>query len=154
MSLAGSGQFELAARVTGREHPRLQALLVALSVPAVATVLYFCDPAGAPVWAQCPFHLISGLHCPGCGSIRALHALVHGEVAAALGFNALAMTALPFLAWPWLSNVSLALRGRRLPEPVLPRWVGWGVLAVVLAFWVLRNIPAWPLTLLAPQGMT
>jgi hypothetical protein len=55
---------------------------------AVATVLFFCDPAQVPIYPVCLFHRVTGLDCPGCGSLRALHELLHGNLAAAVHFNA------------------------------------------------------------------
>lgn len=131
-------------------HPRLRAALVVLAVPAAAVLLYFWNPAGFPLWVRCPFHAITGLFCPGCGTLRALHELVHGHVLAAIDLNVLSMTALPFLAYPFLSEVTFALRGRPLPALRVGPWWGWLVFALVLTFWVLRNVPVEPFTLLAP----
>ena len=40
-----------------------------------------------------------GVRCPGCGSLRALHALAHGDLKAALAFNAPLVIALPVIAF-------------------------------------------------------
>ena len=91
----------------------------------------------------CAFHAITGLHCPGCGLTRMLHALVHGDVARAWSMNPLAMIALPLLA------AMLAQWG--LARPMLPAWFdryahdGRVWIVALLAFGVLRNLPmfAW-----------
>ena len=131
-------------------HPRLKAMLIVLAVAAAAAILYFKNPTTFPGWLQCPFFATTGLHCPGCGTLRAMHALLHGEVLSALDLNPLTVLTLPFLAYPFLSNVMRAVRGRPLRRIVLPGFTGWVVLALVIAFAVLRNIPVYPLTVLAP----
>ena len=91
----------------------------------------------------CVFYELTGLYCPGCGSGRAALALLRGDVAAALGHNALfTLLLLPcavLLAHGYLRFVfpGLGLRPLRLPA-----WVGGAALALLLAFGVLRNLPA------------
>lgn len=105
-----------------------------------------------PVWLPpCPFHALTGLYCPGCGSTRALHALAHGELGAALGFNPLLVMTLPLLAAWALARVSKTLRGDATPVR-LPRHSATVALVVLVSFFLLRNLPWWPFALLAPHG--
>lgn len=109
-----------------------------LALAAVAT-LFFVDPAESRIFAPCPFHLLTGYHCPGCGSLRAVHRLLHGDVAAALALNPLMVVSIPvlgLLAWK--------------PHWALKVWVPWAALAILIAYGIARNIPAWPFHLLAP----
>ena len=64
-------------------------------VAAAAVAAYFFDPSSDPFFPPCPTNLITHLHCPGCGTLRALHALTHGDFRAAFSQNALAMVLLP-----------------------------------------------------------
>ncbi len=115
-----------------------------------AVLLYLVDPTAARWFPVCPFRELTGLHCPGCGTSRALHALVHGDLVTALDNNLLSMLFLPVLAWTWLSW-GLQSIGRK-PLPAL-RWrpaALWTLLAVILVFWVARNLPIHPFTILAP----
>ena len=119
---------------------RLRALLMAVAVAAGWAALFVIDPSHTSVLPPCPFHWLTGLYCPGCGSTRALHQLAHGNLAAALGYNPLAVLMLPVVAY-------LALvRKNMLIKPVY----FWVLVGVVVAFGVLSNIPAYPFTLLAP----
>lgn len=46
------------------------------------------DPVGGSLpYPRCPVKWLTGWDCPGCGSTRALHALLHGRVAEAWGLN-------------------------------------------------------------------
>jgi hypothetical protein len=105
-----------------------------------------------PAWLpQCPFHAITGLYCPGCGSTRALHALAHGELAAACRFNPLVVLALPLLAAWAVARVWKTLRGDATPVRQPPR-AATVALVVLVSFFLLRNLPWWPFALLAPHG--
>ncbi len=140
-----------AAPVPHGPSPRRSAglLLLAVLVGGLGVGLLGARP---PAWyPPCPFHLATGLFCPGCGSGRAVHALVHGEWARALGLNPLLVLLLPFgVAWlGWSLWLGL---GRGLPPAVLPRPSALLLLGAVSIFWVLRNLPWWPFVLLAPSG--
>jgi hypothetical protein len=79
-----------------------------------------------------------------------LHQLLHGNVVAALGYNPLLVIALPFIIAVLGSYALWWMRQRPLPGFVTSRMVGNVALWVVGIYWVLRNIPVEPFTLLAP----
>src|SRR5258706_4453587 len=81
---------------------------------AGAVILYRFNPATVHFYPSCVFHALTGLQCPGCGTTRALHHLLHGDVAGAFRLNAMLFVAVPFGA---LASVS-----RRGPPPPPPRW--------------------------------
>lgn len=97
----------------------------------------------------CLFYEITGLYCPGCGSGRAALALLHGHFPEALRCNPLLfLLGLPcgaLLIWEYLRFV---FPGLGLCRIALPVWGGRAALALILGFWLLRNIPA--LRFLAP----
>ena len=125
-------------------------LLLAAAGIAGAVLLYNVDPRNPGSYPICPFFGLTGCYCPGCGTLRALHQLLHGSPIAALGYNPLAMLSLSFIAYSFLVG---ALRAVALPASapvfVQSRWI-WSLLAAVLAFWALRNVPFAPFTVLAP----
>ena len=114
--------------------------------------LYFFSPANSALYVPCPFHALTGLHCPGCGSLRALHQLLHGHLATAFRLNSLMVLLLPFLGYSFLSYVMGNIRGRPLPPLVVPAIAIWVFLGVVLLFWGIRNISTDPFSLLTLPG--
>ena len=62
---------------------------------AGVAVFFFFDPATAGFYPPCLFRTVFGAQCPGCGSLRALHQLLHGNIAAAWAFNKPLLIALP-----------------------------------------------------------
>jgi hypothetical protein len=126
-----------------------------LAVAAFGVVALGYVAASDPVHHQtlvppCPFHAATGLWCPGCGLTRATHALLHGHVMTALGYNVLTPLLFGLIAWSWLGRMARAL-GRPIPEPAaVPKKVWIGVIIAVALFGVARNIPVAPLSALAP----
>ena len=126
----------------GRRGP-LRVVVVASAVAAAATTLAVMDPNEPGHYPTCPFLAVTGAYCPGCGSLRACHDLLHGDVAGALARNPLAVLALPYLvvaAWAWVRK---ELGHTPRSSTSLPPWTMWAILALVLAYWVARNVPGW-----------
>lgn len=126
-------------------------LLIALAgcTAGAAAVLSRINPnASGSLLPECPLHALTGLYCPGCGSTRALHALLHADVATALSMNPLLVVSLPFVFMMALS--ASGLLSRRL-DPLM-RIVGdprlW--LVVLIGYAMLRNLPWFPFSALAP----
>ena len=106
-------------------------------------VLFCFDPSNHSFYPTCLLYRTTGLLCPGCGSLRAMHQLLHGQVRAAFQFNALLVLALPVCGW--LAAAYAYRRLRHYPVgPALPvRWL-WVFAAIVLAFAIWRNLPGSP----------
>lgn len=134
-----TARIKLGIHQPARSRWRTAVAVLAATV-AVGCVLFFFDPSTTALYPRCLFHDLTGLWCPGCGTARALHQLLHGNVAAAFRFNALSMAMLPVAGY-------LVVRGDA--STLKPRWI-WALLAAIVAFGVLRNIPIYPFTLLAP----
>src|ERR1700743_2651601 len=49
----------------------------------------------------CPTKALLGIDCPGCGTLRMLYSLMHGDVLAAARFNALGLVAVMLLIWAY-----------------------------------------------------
>lgn len=120
-----------------------------LAAAGAALVLSRLDPfarnSGLP---PCPVHALTGLYCPGCGSTRCLHALLHGDLPLALAMNPLLVISLPLLGLMALNAagwrpVWLTPLMRQLARPRLWLWV-------LPGYAVLRNLPWPPFTALAP----
>ncbi len=117
-------------------------LVIALVV-AVLLVLgfiyYALDPTASAVFPRCTFLSLTGYKCPGCGSQRAIHALLHGDVVGAFRYNALLLVAIPWIA------LCLYAEGQRIRNPRLYARLNaplliWLFLAILLLWWLLRNI--------------
>ncbi|GHH02444.1 DUF2752 domain-containing protein [Streptomyces lanatus] len=98
------------------------------------------DPNEPGHYPACPLLQYTGIYCPGCGGLRSAHAVVHGDFAAALQDNALAVAGYVLFAVVWTVWVVRTLRGRPLriePGPVQL----WSGVTLLLVFTVVRNLP-------------
>jgi hypothetical protein len=134
-----------------RNH-RMPAAMFLLGGAAIVLLRVF-DPATSGVFPPCPVRYLTGLYCPGCGSLRAMHALLHGELGRAWAMNPLMIVMLPFIIYGLVSAALLELRGRGLPEVMLPANCIRAFCVVVILYAVARNLPLYPFDLLAPGAL-
>jgi len=102
-------------------------------------VFFLLDPARCPLFPRCPFFTLTGYQCPGCGSQRAIHDLLHLNLAGALAHNALLVVCVPLLALMFYAQRH-AHRHARLYHFLNGRSFILLVLAVIIAWWILRNL--------------
>lgn len=144
LSASASRVSASASRVLDMLPARARRVLAPIAVLAVtaAGVGYVSavDPGQPGHYPTCPFLMLTGYYCPGCGTLRALHALAHGHLASALAFNPLMVCTLPVLGYIWVRWLGRSVTGRPRRKLAHPAWA-WAFLVVVIAFWVIRNLP-------------
>jgi hypothetical protein len=122
--------------------------MIALTAGAVAlVVLFLFDPSTSGFYPICPFHAATGLWCPGCGSLRAMHQLTHGNFAVAWRLNPLFVSLLPVGIWLGAREAIRLATGKVLPAPVMRPIYAWVLVAGVVLFGILRNMPVSQLAL-------
>ncbi|MFF3627480.1 DUF2752 domain-containing protein [Streptomyces sp. NPDC002164] len=123
---------------------RLRRLAVPVGVMAAVVGAFgyvgAVDPNEPGHYPVCPLLRLTGLYCPGCGGLRSAHAFAHGDIAAALGSNALAVAGYVFFAVLWVVWTVRAARGRPMSIAAGPA-LWWGIGAVLIVFSVVRNLP-------------
>lgn len=124
---------------TNKVFNRIGALLA-----VVLLGIYFLLDPEQHLFPKCPFLWLTGWKCPGCGSQRAVHQLLHGNLLEALKLNFLFVVAFPYVL------LGLALEytawGKR-QDKIRKTWYGYRAallaLMVVLAFGFGRNVFGW-----------
>ena len=77
---------------------KITAVALAATLAGAMTVVYFfVDPAQSKLMPRCLFKSLTGWDCPGCGSQRMLHALLHGDWAGAWHANPLLLSMVPYI---------------------------------------------------------
>ncbi|SPM36988.1 membrane protein [Mycobacterium rhizamassiliense] len=90
------------------------------------------------VYPQCPFKMLTGWNCPFCGGLRMMYDLLHGDLPASINDNLFALLGIPLL-------VGCVLMRRHQDRTVLPFGAVLTIVAVTVAWTVLRNLPGFPL---------
>jgi hypothetical protein len=116
------------------------ALTVAAGIAATAVVALL-DPHESGHYPGCPLLWATGLYCPFCGGLRAVHDLTHLDLAAALARNPVVVLGLPVVLVVWVLWARQAFTGRRASFAGQRTWTV--VLVGLLVFAVLRNLPGW-----------
>lgn len=128
-------------------NKRLAALLIWLSIAVGATYLFIFEPGKTGFFPACPFRIVTGFACPGCGSTRGLHRLLHADVVGAFEFNPLMVLSLPFLLYALVRYTAAAVRGRPLQRHYLDAKYVWALFGVIMSFWIFRNTRFYPFPL-------
>jgi hypothetical protein len=92
------------------------------------------------VFPLCPTKALLGIDCPGCGTLRMLYCLMHGDLSAAMRFNALGLVAMVMLVWAYGAWTYGRVARRRVRSWQDYRWSAPAALVLVLAWFVVRNL--------------
>ncbi|HPE12191.1 MAG TPA: DUF2752 domain-containing protein [Actinomycetota bacterium] len=112
---------------------------------AACAYVYAVDPSTPGHYPGCPTKIFTGLDCPFCGSLRATHDLLHGDVVGALSLNAVTvLVILPLIAVAYVLWTYRRWRGEDF-SMTFPKWATSALVVLLLVFTVVRNLPGMPL---------
>ncbi len=107
-----------------------------------ATVLYVFNPEQDGFFPPCPFRYLTGFDCPGCGSQRALHYLLHFEIKEAFLRNPLLVVSIPYLVvgfyFEYLGGKQKYPKTRKF---LFGRNAILIIICIITLYWIGRNIP-------------
>ncbi|MGZ8537928.1 MAG: DUF2752 domain-containing protein [Flavisolibacter sp.] len=131
---------------------RLFKILIVFIAAVSVSLLYFYYPAtDHKFYPDCALYSLTNLFCPACGSQRAFSELLHGHFLSAAQNNLLFvlflfLTLTFFLRYLWIISTNKTFQFK-----IPPRYL-WMMLAFIISFWIIRNIPFEPFSFLAPTG--
>src|SRR5262245_63523111 len=112
-------------------------LLMATGLLFAVALLHVRDPHQSGSYGFCPWLLLTGTYCPGCGGLRAVNDLTDGHVGAALSSNLLVVCLIPAAVLAWAVWAHARWRGRPLRAPAGTKAAVWGLAVVVVVFTLL-----------------
>jgi hypothetical protein len=132
-------------------HSCLRALSPPLSAAACAgagcVAIWLGDPTTpGGCLPLCPTKALMGIDCPGCGGMRMLYSLLHGNIAAALHYNAVSFVAVLLFVWSMVAWAVGRMRGRASNTWLHRRWTSVAFAVVFVVWFVVRNLPFAPFT--------
>mgnify|MGYP002400473470 CR=1 FL=1 len=120
-----------------KNKPRLFIILLIIILGAVYSVF---DPLKSSYFPSCPFKSVAGLDCPGCGSQRAIHELLHLNFRKAFEYNALLVLSIPYLLLLMVFNFESVKQRFPKLERILFGWKSvWIITIIVILFFIFRN---------------
>jgi hypothetical protein len=122
------------------------------ALAAGAALVALNDPAApGSRFPGCIFRSTTGLWCPGCGLTRGFHQLFTGHPLAALSYNVFVPFVLVAVVAGWISWTRRCWGRTALRRPPwLTPFTNVALPVLLVAYGVLRNIPAAPFRSLAP----
>lgn len=116
------------------------------------TVFFFLlDPGEYGIFPRCVFYSLTGYYCPGCGSQRAIHNLLHLNFYGAASNNFLFIPALLAILYHYLHPLLNRKLRLKLPNIFYLKSIPWAIFGIVLLFWIIRNLPCYPFSWFAPD---
>lgn len=125
-------------------------LFIILAGSSLAIVLYRFDPMVSGIYPSCVFYSLTDHYCPGCGSARAMYNLLHFNLIKAFQNNFLMVISIPFILYELFVIVFRNHLGRHLHSVLLDPNGLKCVTAIIVLFWLIRNISIFPFNLLSP----
>lgn len=119
---------------------KLKYSLLTILVAGLIVLYGTVNPATNP-FPKCPFKQFTGYQCPGCGSQRAVHQLLHFEIAEAFQLNPLLILSIPYVVIGLaFEHISLNDRWLSIRKTLFGPHAIKVIIAIVFAFWLLRNL--------------
>ena len=125
-------------------YRRSTVVAIWLLIIAGAAYLFFFEPGKSGLFPGCPFRFLTGFTCPGCGTTRALHQILHGDFYTAFTLNPLLLLAIPFVLFALIRYTVIVMRGGVPRGNSLPAPYVYAIFFVILSFWIFRNTPFYP----------
>lgn len=125
--------------------------LIAAALGGIFFIFHSYNPSQSSFFLPCPFKYATGYHCPGCGSQRAIHQLAKGNITHAFGLNPLMVLSLPIIVYAFGLKLYNYLFSTQLRVTLFySNLFIVSYFSIVVVYWIARNIPTFPFTLLAP----
>ncbi len=119
---------------------RLQAAVIVMVTCFALYLVWRNDPSVPGTFPSCPFLSVTGWMCPGCGSTRLIHNVLHGRIVTAFQLNPVSFAFLPLFGWMLADQLAIASVGRRLPVYEIRPWQPWVLLVFLVGWGVGRNV--------------
>ena len=124
---------------------------ISITIIAIAIVIYYFFTNSSSFILSCPLYATTGIYCPGCGSQRALHDLLHLNIKGVFKQNLLFIAGLLLVVYQMIIVCVNSFYNKNLTSLLYHKKAPIVILIVAILFWVLRNIPTYPFTWLAPN---
>lgn len=124
--------------------------LFMIIISGVCYLYYSFNPTEHSFFLPCPLRYATGLECPGCGSQRAIHQLLHGNFKAAWSLNPFLIFSIPLMLYGLgIKAYNYLYKASKRFMLFYNKLFIYGYFGIALLFAILRNINVYPFTLLS-----
>lgn len=111
-----------------------------ITMPVLLVLYFLFDPGRYELFPQCMFYATTGLYCPGCGSQRAVHNLLHLNIQEAFLNNFLILPAGIVILYNYIHPILNSVFGINLPDILRHKTTPWLILFTIILYWIFRNL--------------
>ena len=126
------------------------AIVLTVAIFSYLVYVFFVPPTEGGAHLQCVSKTLFNLNCFSCGMTRFVCFAMHGDFVSAFQYNVFGPVILLLLTTVYFLFMRWALKGKAIPN--IPMWVVWAVLAFILIYSILRNLPIEAIQFLAPPS--
>jgi Protein of unknown function (DUF2752) len=124
-------------------------IILVIVILGMLSLYFFWNPE-VDIFPKCPFYSLTGIYCPGCGSQRATHQILHGYFIEGLRHNYLIGLLGIILVYELFVFVANKFFMKSIYNLLHNSKITIGILIIIILFWILRNINIFPFNELAP----
>ncbi|WP_255449903.1 DUF2752 domain-containing protein [Seonamhaeicola sediminis] len=121
-----------------------------IGVIIILSLFFLYNPLENSLFPKCPLYAFTGTYCPGCGSQRAIHQILNGNIITGLRHNFLIVLLVLIIIYDLFIKFLNVLLKRKFSNLLHKPAITISLLVVILLYWVLRNINQYPFNILAP----
>ncbi len=114
-------------------------LLVNLAGAAAILLLVFFPISKYHFYPVCPWYGLTHTYCPGCGTMRGIDHVLHGDLLGLFKANKIGIVFIPILLWEYIQRGVQGIAGYRLPELTLSKIELYILIILIVVYWVARN---------------
>ncbi len=114
-------------------------ILINLVSAAGILLLLFFPISKYHFYPVCPWYWLTHTYCPGCGTMRGIDHVLHGDILGLFKANKIGIIFLPILLWEYAQRGVQGIAGYRLPELTLSKIELYILVVIIVAYWVARN---------------
>ncbi|MBN1767488.1 MAG: DUF2752 domain-containing protein [Prolixibacteraceae bacterium] len=125
------------------EKKKIVFFCLVITILAVLVVIYTkSNPDDSHFFPKCPFKLITGYECPGCGSQRAVHHLLNMKIGSAIQANALLVFSIPYIIILFFAELleSKYRFFKRIYKTLFNPKAIWVIFGIIIFWWIFRNL--------------
>ena len=110
-------------------------ILLVIGLSCFCIIYHYLDPSHSHWAPKCPFKLLTGYDCPGCGSQRAIHSFLNGHIWEGIKYNYLLVPSLLYVI-----ALTILPREGKVHKALSSSTACWILFVVFVVWWVGRNI--------------